>query len=577
MNTQSAIRLFLLSCALSFVWVQAGDAANLLNNPGFESGSTGGWTCWGGKLTAVSGSTEAGSVHGGSCCALMSGRTQTWQGPVQSLVGVLQRGKSYRFSAWIKLQIKTSDAAAITIAQTDASASATRYHGVARATVYGDRWTCLSGVFTLSVKEPLTALNFYIEGPQAGVGFYLDDVTAEEVSDWRELVAERTEQSRKRQMNLAVLASDGRPLSGVDIQVRQVRHQFAFGSAINTNVLTASRTNPYGDFFRNHFEWAVCENESKWYSNEAKQGLVTYDKADRIYAWCQANGITMRGHCLYWEVESNVQSWLKALSEDDLRAAVQSRMESAVTHFQGKFVHWDINNEMVPGHYYKDRLGEAIRIWMFQRAHEIDPNCTLFVNEYNVIEGGYSLDACMQLVQGLLDNGAPVQAIGAQCHFTSGFDRWTIINRFDKLATLGLPIWCTEFDMADPNEYVRANELEDFYRIAFSHPAVQGILMWGFWENSHWRKNCHIVNADWTLNEAGRRYEALLKEWTTNTEGITDPNGVLSFRGFHGTYKITIVPVEGAPATVSVDLPPGDQPAAYRIRLDPSGTVPELE
>jgi len=165
-------------------------------------------------------------------------------------------------------------------------------------------------------------------------------------------------------------------------------------------------------------------------------GQVTYDKADRIYAWCQANGITMRGHCLYWEVESNVQSWLQALSTDDLLAAVQSRMESAVTHFKGKFLHWDINNEMVPGHYYKDRLGNAIRVWMFQRAHEIDPNCVLFVNEYNVIEGGYSLDACMQLVQELLDSGAPVQAIGVQCHFSSGFNA-----RPSSTASTSWPRW----------------------------------------------------------------------------------------------------------------------------------------
>ena len=40
--------------------------------------------------------------------------------------------------------------------------------------------------------------------------------------------------------------------------------------------------------------------------------------------------------------------------------------------------------------------------------------------------------------------------------------------------------------------------------------------MWGFWAGAHWRgEHAAIVNYDWSLNEAGRRYEKLLNEWTT--------------------------------------------------------------
>jgi endo-1,4-beta-xylanase len=563
---KTAIRMSLLSCVLSIAGAQAAWAANLLANPGFESGTTTGWTCWGGSLTVVRGSPQSGVVHSGWSCALVSNRTQTWQGPVQSILGQLTAGKTYRFSAWVKLQDAASDHAGITVAQVDAAG--TNYYGAGSATVYRDLWTLLTGTFTLSVSGTLTRLDMYIEGPQPGASFFADDVCVEEIGDWHDLVAARTEQNRKRDASIAVLSPDGLPVAGAAVHVRQAKHHFAFGSAVNTNVLASSWPNRYAQFFADHFEWAVCENESKWYHNERMQGNVTYQDADRIYDWCHNNGITMRGHCLFWEVESNVQSWIRALNTDQLRAAVESRMDSAVSHFKDKFVHWDINNEMVPGHFYKDRLGDDIRVWMFQRAHEIDPNCRLFVNEYNVISGGYDLDKCLQLVRGLLDDGAPVDCIGAQCHFSSGFDRWTIIDRFDTLATLGLPIWCTEFDMADPDEYVRADELEDFYRIAFSHPAVEGILMWGFWESSQWRKNAYIVNADWTLNEAGRRYEALLKEWTTETDGVTDPNGVLTFRGFHGTYELTITPPAGAAMTTMIALPPGPDPAEFTVTVE---------
>jgi len=121
--------------------------------------------------------------------------------------------------------------------------------------------------------------------------------------------------------------------------------------------------------------------------------------------------------------------------------------------------------------------------------------------------------------------------------------------------------------MADPDEQVRAQELEDFYRIAFSHPAVEGVMMWGFWQNSQWRKNCYIVNADWSLNEAGRRYEALRAEWTTEATGVTKSDGTFTFRGFHGTYELTLSLPTGGVATAIITLSPGKNPATFTVRL----------
>nr|MDH3176810.1 hypothetical protein [Bacillus pumilus] len=65
--------------------------------------------------------------------------------------------------------------------------------------------------------------------------------------------------------------------------------------------------------------------------------------------------------------------------------------------------------------------------------------------------------------------------------------------------------------------------------------------MWGFWAGAHWRgEHAAIVNYDWTLNEAGRRYEKLLNEWTTQRVEKTDANGNVTCRAFHGTYEIRI-------------------------------------
>jgi GH35 family endo-1,4-beta-xylanase len=322
------------------------------------------------------------------------------------------------------------------------------------------------------------------------------------------------------------------------------------------------------------------ENESKWYSNEYTQGNVNYVNADGIYDWCSARGITMRGHCIYWEVQNNVQTWVQNLAyaplpaTSALRTAVESRMNSAVNHFKGKFVHWDVDNEMLHGSFYKDRLGEAIHTWMFQAAHEIDPNCKLFVNDYSVVAGNET-EAYKTQIQNLIANGAPVQGIGAQCHMNT-IDSVTVYNRIDSLAQLGLPIWCTEYDFAAADFNARADGLERFYRTAFSHPAVEGILMWGFWQNSHWRADCYIVNANWSLNAAGVRYESLINEWTTHDTNTTDSAGNVNFRGFHGTYQITLTIPGSAPQVRTIELEPGETPAEFTLTLSAPGNCDEV-
>jgi len=88
---------------------------------------------------------------------------------------------------------------------------------------------------------------------------------------------------------------------------------------------------------------------------------------------------------------------------------------------------------------------------------------------------------------------------------------------------------------------------------------VDGILMWGFWADRHWRgADAAIVDSDWTVNAAGRRYEALLAEWTTSAAGQADAEGRYGFRGFQGEYEITAVPAIGPGTTVQVAVEPGE-------------------
>ena len=55
---------------------------------------------------------------------------------------------------------------------------------------------------------------------------------------------------------------------------------------------------------------------------------------------------------------------------------------------------------------------------------------------------------------------------------------------------------------------------------AYAHPAVEGVMLWGFWE-LYMRNNGHLVNAEGDVNEADHRF-------------VVDDKGESRFRGFHG-------------------------------------------
>ena len=70
-------------------------------------------------------------------------------------------------------------------------------------------------------------------------------------------------------------------------------------------------------------------------------------------------------------------------------------------------------------------------------------------------------------------------------------------QRLDKLAQAGLPIWVTELDVMSQDENKRADFLETALRALYGHPSVEGILLWGFWDQSHWRgEKAALVKGD---------------------------------------------------------------------------------
>lgn len=103
----------------------------------------------------------------------------------------------------------------------------------------------------------------------------------------------------------------------------------------------------------------------------------------------------------------------------------------------------------------------------------------------------------------------------------------------------------------------------------FSHSSVEGIVLWGFWAGSHWRApDAALVAMGWTVNAAGRRFEALMAEWWSNETIQTDAAGIASSRVFHGSYRIT-VDAPGSPAAEADERVASGAGGTRQIAIDP--------
>ncbi|MBW5446186.1 carbohydrate-binding protein [Cohnella sp. CFH 77786] len=146
---------------------------NLITNPGLETGNTAGWAVNGAGSIAVS----TAQKRSGAYSLLSTGRTATWNGPIQNITSKVQSGRTYTCSGWVRLDNAASSSVIMTIKKVDGSG--TSYTNVAAGTGSNSSWVQLSGNYTLNVTGTLTELSIYFEGPNSGTNFYIDDVSVQ--------------------------------------------------------------------------------------------------------------------------------------------------------------------------------------------------------------------------------------------------------------------------------------------------------------------------------------------------------------------------------------------------------------
>ncbi|KFK32154.1 hypothetical protein AALP_AA6G205000 [Arabis alpina] len=381
---------------------------------------------------------------------LVTNRTQTWMGPAQMITDKLKLFLTYQVSAWVKIGGGVSSSSQnVNIAL---SVDNQWVNGGQVEVTVGETWHEIAGSFRLE-KQPQNVM-VYVQGPAAGVDLMIAALQIFPV-DRRERIRclrKQADQVRKRDIILKFTGLESSlDLFPYIVKVKQTHNSFPIGTCINR---TDIDNEDFVDFFTKNFNWAVFGNELKWYWTEPERGKLNYQDADDMLDLCIGNNINVRGHCLFWEVESTVQPWVRQLNKTELMNAVQKRLTDVLSRYKGKFKHYDVNNEMLHGSFYQDRLGKGARALMFNMSHKLDPSAVLFVNDYHVEDGDdtrSSPDKYTKLVLDLEAQGAAIGGIGIQGHIDSPVGA-TVCSALDKLSVLGHPIWFTELDVSSSNE-----------------------------------------------------------------------------------------------------------------------------
>jgi len=390
---------------------------------------------------------------------------------------------------------------------------------------------------------------------------------------------------RIKSARIRITGSDGNPVAGSEIRVRQSSSSLMVGcAAFETIPLVCGElegearehTQTRIDKVLDMFNFVTLP--FYWGRYEPERGRHDTERTLKTAKWLQERGMAVKGHPLCWHTVC--APWLLELSDEEILKTQLDRITRDVGAFKGVIDIWDVINEVVIMPIF-DRYDNGVtrickregRVGLvkqvFKAARDANPGATLLINDFDMSKS-YSA-----LISGLLDAGIPIDAIGLQSHMHQGV--WSaekteeILERFSMF---GLPLHFTEINMVsgdlmpahivDLNDFVpedwpttpegearQAEDLTRFYRSLFKCPLVEAITYWSFTDGGWLNAPAGLMTRDARAKPSCVAIEKLIKEeWRTPELCVrSDDNGFIEVSGYGGGYA-----AEFAGGTMEFDI-----------------------
>lgn len=267
-----------------------------------------------------------------------------------------------------------------------------------------------------------------------------------------------------------------------------------------------------------------------------REDSYRWETADALVQWCEDHGLQVWGHTLVWH--SQTGRWFFEPGPDGQPVTRELAMERLKDHiltvvgrYKGRVAGWDVVNEAIDdrdagqGENLRNRswyevVGPDVLTMAFQWAREADPDTELYYNDYGIEQGAVQDTgkhaSSMILLKRLIAEGAPIDGVGIQGHWTVDTNLDDIERAIVNYRSLGLKIAISELDVAVAgsnsgafpgrgfggqrgagfrSEPVSADALQrqaEFYAKLFEifsrhREAISRVTFWGISDRRSWR------------------------------------------------------------------------------------------
>jgi endo-1,4-beta-xylanase len=261
---------------------------------------------------------------------------------------------------------------------------------------------------------------------------------------------------------------------------------------------------------------------------------------------------------------NSVPAWTPTTVQET-QNAIEKRARETTSAFCGLVDYWNVVDEPTNGPRIKNPVGN----WMNTKTAAVAcadalgwarsgcPKATVMINDSRTDQD------FRDLLQNIVRQKGRFDVIGLQSHMHRGNwplnQVWDICGRFEDF---DVPVQFTEVTVLSgaartgvgasqqtgpwpttpAGEAAQADYVEKFYTLLFSHPSVQAITWWDFSDQGAWQgAPAGLLRSDMSKKPAYNRLLKLVRsDWWTRGNVYTKDDGNATFRGFYGSYKLTV-------------------------------------
>jgi endo-1,4-beta-xylanase len=251
-----------------------------------------------------------------------------------------------------------------------------------------------------------------------------------------------------------------------------------------------------------------------WRLRPTPRSDLDFTYGDRIIDFANGNGMLVFGAHLVWD-EGFGDGWtdddLWGMSHQEAMHLINSTIDAVVSRYRWRVAAWSVVNEAIDTNGVRTdvpwyaTIGPSYIADAFRRAHAADPTALLVYNDY-----GYETDfgqdtavdkraATLDVLDGLLAEGAPVHALGIQAHlhaarFAEKFDVDAYRTFLSDVAARGLKILITEMDVLDDGlpadihmrDAAVANVYKTYLDAALAQTDIAALMTFGLSDRYTW-------------------------------------------------------------------------------------------